>query len=49
MEQEEYFHCEEMAGGQEEMTLAVNREYIESKMVVEAIESEQGGELRDVA
>jgi hypothetical protein len=48
-EQEEYFHCEEMAGGQEEMTLAVNREYIESKMVVETIESEQEGESRDVA
>ena len=48
-EPEEYFDHEEMGRGQDEMTLAVNRDYIESKIVDEAIESEQQGEIGDVA
>ncbi len=47
-EPEEHFDYEEMSRGQDEMTLAVNRDYIESKMVQEAIESEQEGEIRDL-
>ena len=44
-EVEEHFDYDELGVAQDEMTLAVNRDYIERSIVNEAIESEQDGEV----